>query len=299
MSINLTPLTDTNLVNENHTVTATITNGSGTPQQGIEVTFSITSGPNSGDTGTDITDANGEATFTYTGDGGVGTDVIVACYTNEAEQKVCSQTVNKVWNPPEIDYKIELSPEYDLNLVGQQHTVTATVTEVGSGTPESGVEVTFTIISGPNTSEIGKATTNASGEASVTYTGTGGVGTDNIQACFTQQEETICSNVVQKEWTEETIALTPLLAQNNLGEEHTVTATIQTLKGAPVAGVAVRFTIKSGPNSPATSTDTTDANGEATYSYTGNTVGTDVIQGLFYQRRWPTSLHGYPGKSRQ
>ncbi len=282
MSINLTPLTDINLVNENHTVTATITDGSGNPVPGIDVTFSITSGPNTGDTGTDTTDANGEATFTYTGDGGVGTDVIVACYTNDVDQKICSQTVNKVWNPPQIDYKITLSPDYALNLVGQQHTVTATVTEVGSGTPQSGVEVTFTIISGPNTSSIGTATTDANGEASIFYTGNGGVGTDNIQACFTREEETICSNVVKKEWTEEAISLSPLLAQNNLGEEHTVTATIQTLKGAPVAGVVVQFKIKSGPNSSLpTSSDTTDANGEATYSYTGNTVGTDVIQACF------------------
>ncbi|HDL89968.1 MAG TPA: hypothetical protein ENG14_03595, partial [Thermodesulforhabdus norvegica] len=97
VGITLSPATDTNLVGESHTVTAKITDQLGNSVQGVDVDFEVLSGPNAGETGVDTTDASGEATFTYTGDGGTGTDVIQACFTNEAGQEVCSQTVEKVW----------------------------------------------------------------------------------------------------------------------------------------------------------------------------------------------------------
>jgi hypothetical protein len=168
---------------------------------------------------------------------------------------------------------------YVLNLAGEEHTVTATIT--GEGNLQS-ISVTFTVISGPNTGDTGTASTNASGQASFTYTGDGGVGEDQIQACFNVGEETVCSNVVAKEWTKEIISLTPRLAQNELNTDHTVTATIQDLKGTPVPDVQVTFLVKDGPNAGDNGTDTTNANGEATFTYTGDGgVGTDAIRACF------------------
>jgi len=274
--ITLDPPTDNNAVGDVHTVTATITDGSDNPQSGILVTFTVISGPNTGDTGSDTTDTNGEATFPYTGDGGVGTDEIQACFDYEGSM-VCSQTVTKVWNQIGAPL-VELDPAYALNLVGEDHTVTATITPL----PVEGTLVTFTVISGPNTGDTGTGTTNASGQATFSYTGDGGVGTDEIQACFDDTGGTVCSNVVEKEWTEETISLTPLLAQNELDTEHTVTATIQDLKGNPIPGVLVTFTVRDGPNEGDNGTDTTDVNGEATFTYTGDGgEGTDAIRACF------------------
>ena len=76
--IDATPATDINEVNTDHTVTATVTLDL-VSWEGADVTFEVTSGPNVGDNGSDITDNNGEATFTYPGDGGIGTDTIQAC----------------------------------------------------------------------------------------------------------------------------------------------------------------------------------------------------------------------------
>ena len=72
-------------VGQSQTVMATLKNGNGTPLPGIPVTFQVTAGPNAGATGTTnpangLTDANGQVTFTYVGNG-AGTDTIVATAT--------------------------------------------------------------------------------------------------------------------------------------------------------------------------------------------------------------------------
>ena len=274
--ITLDPPTDTNDVGDTHEVTATIEDGGGNPASGILVTFTVIAGPNQGETGTDTTNVNGEATFSYTGDGGVGTDEIQACFSYEGNT-VCSQTVTKVWNQTGTP-AVVLDPPSALNLVGEDHTVTATITP----TPALGTSVTFTVIAGPNQGESGSGTTNNDGEATFTYTGDGSVGTDRIQACFSSGETQICSNVVGKEWTKEMIALDPRRDSNPLDTDHTVTATVTDLKEAPLPGIFVSFEVRSGPNLGNSGTDTTDANGEATFTYTGDGgVGTDAIRACF------------------
>jgi Ca2+-binding RTX toxin-like protein len=105
--ITLMPPDATNEVGQEHTVTATLTDGLGTPQPGVRVTFSVFDGPNVGITSnTDglcspnadcTTDANGEVSFTYLGIGGVGTDHIHACFVNQFEEEVCSSVVTMEW----------------------------------------------------------------------------------------------------------------------------------------------------------------------------------------------------------
>jgi hypothetical protein len=105
VGITLTPATDTNYVGQSHTVTAKVTDLLGYPVEDVDVTFTVLSGPNAGDSDMDTTDSNGEATFTYTGDGGVGVDIIQACFFDQnTEQEVCSQTVEKEWTtrPPSV-----------------------------------------------------------------------------------------------------------------------------------------------------------------------------------------------------
>lgn len=64
------------------------------------------------------------------------------------------------------------------------------------------------------------------------------------------------------------IHLDPPLATNNLGTTHTVCATLAT-NVFPKLGVAVTFTILSGPNSVTNFTTLTDVNGVACFTYTG------------------------------
>ena len=105
VGITLEPCCAENKVGEDHTVTAIVTDLLGNPQPGINVTFEVISGPNTGENGTNMTDPSGQASFTYTGDGGIGEDKIIACFVNEAGDEVCSQIVSKEWideTPPEV-----------------------------------------------------------------------------------------------------------------------------------------------------------------------------------------------------
>ena len=99
----LDPETDTNDVGTDHTLTATVT-FDGDPQPDLTVDFEVLSGgPNEGEIGQDITGVNGEATFTYTGDGGVGQDTIQACVTqipNIVGQPQDCATATKDWVQP-------------------------------------------------------------------------------------------------------------------------------------------------------------------------------------------------------
>ena len=79
----------------------------------------------------------------------------------------------------------------------------------------------------------------------------------------------------------EGILLGPATATNDLGTQHTVTATVQDNDGDPVAGRDVTFDIVSGPHAGNTQVVATDANGQATYTYTGTSAGTDTIEASF------------------
>jgi hypothetical protein len=74
------------------------------------------------------------------------------------------------------------------------------------------------------------------------------------------------------------LTLTPATATNVIGTTHTVTALVQDSILNPIPGVTVTFTILSGPNAGTTGQATTDANGEATFSWTSAVVGTDTVQ---------------------
>jgi hypothetical protein len=94
---------DLSLGQNSHTVTATMTDLTGTPQPNVLVSFMVVSGPNAGASGTcsvnaDCTsDANGEVSFTYSSDGSTGTDTIEACFTDATGMQQCSQDVTKEW----------------------------------------------------------------------------------------------------------------------------------------------------------------------------------------------------------
>ncbi|MCX9077130.1 MAG: Ig-like domain-containing protein, partial [Candidatus Methanoperedens sp.] len=197
VGITLSPASAMNYIGQNHTVTATLSDLLGDPQPNILVTFTVTAGPNVGVSDTDTTDENGQATFDYSS-ASAGTDVIVACFTDEAGNVICSQPVDKIWIIP---MKITLEPSYDLNVIGQDHTVTATVlSDDQNEDPQPGIVVTFIVTSGPNAGLTGQATTDANGQASFTYTSILD-GEDVFIACITDQlGDEVCALPVTKEW---------------------------------------------------------------------------------------------------
>ncbi len=204
----LEPETDTNPVGDNHTVIATLTVNDN-PLEENPVVILVLDGPNAGKSAIGLTDAAGQLGLTYTGAGGTGTDTIVAeaCFVKDcseafevfipdclAEPAVCIAELEgfclerpevcavddatKDWVEPT---SITLDPPTATNEVGTNHTVTATIND---SNPVADVNVFFDVIDGPNKADTGTDTTDASGEATFTYTGDGGAGEDIIQACF-------------------------------------------------------------------------------------------------------------------
>lgn len=104
---------------------------------------------------------------------------------------------------------ISITPKSDTNELGtssiQIHSVKAKVESNGVGVP--GVEVNFNIISGPNAGNVGSGPTLSNGEAPFNYTakqGLAGLGTDVIEACFTDvNSKKVCTQATKK-WVDTT-----------------------------------------------------------------------------------------------
>ena len=93
---------------------------------------------------------------------------------------------------------LSLTPPFDINPPGTEHTVTATLRRAGEAVENE--EIQFEILSGPNDDEpIHSDNTNASGVATFTYIGDGGPGTDIIKATAVQSG---LSAQVTKVWEE-------------------------------------------------------------------------------------------------
>jgi hypothetical protein len=117
----LQPLTAVNelMPNAEHTVVATLTAGNYGPVPGVPIKFEVLSGPNASLTGSGITDADGQATYTY-GPGStvspanLGVDTIRASFTNAGGSVVYgSSTVTKTWvdtTPPVTACVIGVNP---------------------------------------------------------------------------------------------------------------------------------------------------------------------------------------------
>ncbi len=186
----LTPATATNDIGTSHTLTATLTSGTGSVIPRQNITFTVTAGPHKGVLGKTPTKSNGVATLSYTGTN-IGTDTIVA-----TGYGLTSNSVQKIWKQVALS-TISLTPATAKNPVGTEHVVTATV---DNGAPQSGVIVAFSIISGPNSPLSDSGVTDSKGQTTFTYTGSGGIGIDNIQASIVVNGAKILSNTAKKEW---------------------------------------------------------------------------------------------------
>lgn len=133
-------------------------------------------------------------------------------YQGEANlRKIWVQELQQPFNPSLLPcgipvVGIALAPPTASNPLGQPHTVTATLTDL-LNRPQTGIAVTFSIVSGPNNGAVGTCSadstclSDANGQISFTYTGSNGIGTDEITACFNNQAgQQICSQKVTKQW---------------------------------------------------------------------------------------------------
>jgi hypothetical protein len=104
-TLTLTPSTTSAAVGTPASVTVTATDSNGLPVPNATVFFSVPSGPNSPLTGPEFTNANGQATLTYSGGGAAGTDSIQA-----SAGSVVSNTASVNWTTPGPLDHITISP---------------------------------------------------------------------------------------------------------------------------------------------------------------------------------------------
>jgi protocatechuate 3,4-dioxygenase beta subunit len=291
-TITLDPATDTNAVGTNHTVTATVMDGT-TPIVGAAVHFAVSAEGNPTPTsGDDSTDADGEATFTFSNAMAV-TNTITACIEIVINQ-ACgpgeeTDTGTKTWEQRVAD-AINLTPATDVNAVGTTHTVTAEVLDQ-FGEPLGGIDIRFEVAGPPVPSPTGgNAVTNASGEAQFAFSASA-TGTNTITACVDDDPANDVCNMAEptdtatKEWQERVetaIEVTPGEAINHPGDDHTVTATVVDQFGNPVAGVTVEINVTGGGTpTPSSQTAITDSSGEVEFTFTNPVEAVNTVEACF------------------
>jgi RHS repeat-associated protein len=269
----LRPLSAVNAVGATYTATAVATDAGNEPVAGLLVNFRVVTGPNSGITGHASTDANGLATFTYSS-AAAGTDTLRASITNSLGAVLNSNDVTSNWVST---VTLQLAPASTSAAIGSTDNATAFVTD-GSGSPLANLIVAFRVTTGPNAGKTGISTTDATGHAVFTYFSTLG-GTDTLVASVAGANgSSILSNQVTVTWSAPmSITLAPSSASNAIGANYTATAFVSTA-GSPSSGASVTFTVVTGPDSGRTSTTTTDGTGHASFTFTSQTIGVDVVQ---------------------
>jgi hypothetical protein len=222
LSIELTPPSDTNVVGTSHTVTATVERD-GDPVSGQRVRFRVTGGGSpSPSSGSDVTNSDGEATFTFS-NSQPATNTVEAWidFDNDGvrDSNEPRDTVTKTWAGT---IAITLSPGEDANVVGTQHSVVATVT--ADGGPLAGVTVRFRVTGGGSPSpSSGSDDTSSSGQAVFSFTNNT-VGAENtIEAWVDLDDDSVRdSNEPQatatKTWGGVSITAPSSVARNATGQ---------------------------------------------------------------------------------
>jgi hypothetical protein len=101
-------------------------------------------------------------------------------------------------------------------------------------------------------------------------------GVNNLTLSLSHQSDCI-SLVVALVSVPTPIKLTPVASTQSIVKSQTVTATI----APPAEGRSVRFTVEAGPNVGVTGSATTNASGQATFTYTSDVPGTDHLRAYF------------------
>jgi hypothetical protein len=249
----LGPATQTDDVGTTATFQATLTNSCGTPLQGVAISFTVQSGPDAGLTETATTDANGVATFSYTG-ATPGTDIAIETTANPAGT-ITSNTVTVVWQKRPSSLTITGTATSDYHDPG---TVSAVLTD--NGGPAVGQSVVFTL----NGSESCSAVTDANGTASCQITPQEAAGSYPLTATFSGSATDLGSSATATytvNLEETTLTYTgPAKAAN--GAPLTLSGVLREDGTSAIAGRTVTFTLGSGASAQSC-TGTTDGNGNA------------------------------------
>lgn len=250
----LAPVSQTQAPGATATVKATLANTCGVGLQGATVKFAVAAGPNSGLTGTAVTDPSGVATFSYTS-AATGTDTLGSSTANPAGT-ITSNNATVLWQQRQSHLAITggaSSSDYN-----DPATVAATLTDAAG--PLAGQPVAFAL----NGAQTCTGTTNASGVASCAITPGEAAGAYTLTASYAgDAADTGATASAPFTVTLEETALSytgPTKAAN--GTALTVSGVLTEDGSAPIAGRAVSFTLGTGGTAQSCS-GTTGATGQA------------------------------------
>ncbi|MCW2544792.1 MAG: putative adhesin [Frankiales bacterium] len=316
--LTLTPALQTTQTGTASTFVATLTDQFGTPVPGANVDFKIT-GRNSALNGPALldktTDANGQATLTYTDIGPVNTassDTIDAWADIVTENDVqngsepTDSSLNNFITEPATAGTVDLdvtnvgacastpdpandTKSYDPAVTGTTHPVCALIKTAG-GAPLAGKTVTFTLTGvggfvkadGTVIGSTTTAVTDGSGVASVLVASTFS-GDQNITATIDNKSDTgVITYNAAKPISARFIDLTPNTSNIAPGQNNELTAKVTDVFGNPVAGITVDFTETGGgafSNGTSSQSGVTGPNGTVSVTLTSpaGTTGTDIV----------------------
>ena len=294
--LNLSTSNATPSINSTEALTATLTQAAGTAIQNIPVHFTITGvNPQSG---TALTNGSGQATFTYIGTY-AGADTAQASVT-DGVKTATSPSKTITWGITGSGAHLTLGPDtVGPNRLNTTQVERATLLDANN-TPLVGVSVQFSV-NGANGTKTGTTTTDPSGVATYSYTGTV-TGDDTILATASPGGVQVQSSTVNVKWAalqDATLILSPDTAGPiSLNTEQTLTATLKDHKGVGIPNITVSFAFtcnsanvaeaaQCSPSDDASSAPivfqkvgevTTDNQGIAQYKYTGRRGQADFIQ---------------------
>jgi hypothetical protein len=197
---------------------------------------------------------------------------------------------------------LEMFTGIDLQVVDlaelNQHTVVATVGDA-LGEPVAGVEIDFVVTADEDGAIIAEDTiaTGADGTATLTYMAVDegdetiiatAIVNDTLLTASAAKTWTVVPTIVDEDLDEDlndfpihelvdpTLKLAPASAENQVGTEHIVTATLLD-EGVPVENAFVFFWVEGANKGASDDLDVTNALGQASFSYIGMVEGEDQI----------------------
>lgn len=267
------------------TVLVTDANTPGYPVAGVSVSGTVTSSASGGPAflGFSTTDANGQATLTYTAGLGTGTDTITI--NAGAISKTTTITVTAV--AAQIKSLTLTSTKTFIFADGADYTQLRAKVLDGSNAGVAGLPVKFTTslgglsstTSGPGTGTV-SVNTNSNGDAVAYLIAGSTTGNALVEAELTAGNYTSLTLPVQA-GLPSTVTLASFVPQVKPGEQVDLTATVKDVSGNPVKNETLLFNITTNVSGASLGafTATTDVLGRATVKYTAgvNALGVDVI----------------------
>lgn len=257
-------------------ITATVTNTTGSPVEGVNVSFTVESGDGGLSSENNTTDMNGNATVIYTA-GTITGDVVIKAAVDGVSNT--TMIVLVAGEPAQISVSVQPNT---IVADGESTSIITAVVMDQYSNPVSDVKIDFSSLQGLGTINPLTNLTDSDGVATTVYTAGTEDGLDTVNV----------TNITYNIWNTVDVSLVAVLPEEILitssqdrlvaksNNNSTVNVFVLDEKGEPVSDAIVHFSLETVlGGSLSKSSVVTDENGSATVVYTAGTViGDEVIR---------------------